>query len=258
MPRELLSFVKTERFLPLLVRALFFNKPQGSLLVAENWGGINQLQTKLPLISLFSYNSHLETGGITDLLCKLIRQLWILDLSPVTTICFDKRMADMYCLFKWNFHVTKYEKFRTKFWKLETILNEQNFLISWCSFSKWQVHHLSLVSDGATSVHVSYLWFPGRGHIWSRAAGLTSIMVSEVTRIVVPFPPPRLWESDSNNGPPKPSQSWATSVHVSYSWFPGRCHILPRAAGLTSIMAWKVTQIMTPFWPPAFIRVWFK
>ena len=27
VPRELLSFVKTERFLPLLVRALFFNKP---------------------------------------------------------------------------------------------------------------------------------------------------------------------------------------------------------------------------------------
>ena len=55
--------------------------------------------------------------------------------------------------------------------------------------------HLNLVSDGATSVHVSYLWFPGRSHIWSRAAGLTSIMVSEVTRIVVPFPPPRVYES---------------------------------------------------------------
>ena len=27
VPRELLRFVKTERFLPLLVRALFFNKP---------------------------------------------------------------------------------------------------------------------------------------------------------------------------------------------------------------------------------------
>ena len=39
--------------------------------------------------------------------------------------------------------------------------------------------HLNLVSDRATSVHVSYLWFPGRC--------LTSIMVSEVTRIVVPF-----------------------------------------------------------------------
>ena len=26
--------------------------------LSKNWGGINQLQTKLPLISLFSYNSH--------------------------------------------------------------------------------------------------------------------------------------------------------------------------------------------------------
>ena len=50
--------------------------------------------------------------------------------------------------------------------------------------------HLNLLSDGATSVHVSYLWLPGRGHIWSRAAGLTSIMVSEVTQIVAPFCPP--------------------------------------------------------------------
>ena len=55
--------------------------------------------------------------------------------------------------------------------------------------------HLNLVSDGATSVHVSYLWLPGRGHIWSRAAGLTSIMISEVTRIVAPFCPPRVYES---------------------------------------------------------------
>ena len=51
--------------------------------------------------------------------------------------------------------------------------------------------HLNLVSDGATIVHVSYLWFPGRCHIWPRAAGLTSTMVSEVTRIVAPF-----WPSD--------------------------------------------------------------
>ena len=28
-----------------------------------------------------------------------------------------------------------------------------------------------------------------------------------------------------------------TSVQVSYLWFPGRCHIRPKAAGLTSIMA---------------------
>ena len=45
---------------------------------------------------------------------------------------------------------------------------------------------LNLVSDGATSVHVSYLWFPGSCHIWPRAAGLTSIMASEVTEIVAP------------------------------------------------------------------------
>ena len=55
--------------------------------------------------------------------------------------------------------------------------------------------HLNLVSDGATSVHVSYLWFPGRCHIWPRAAGLTSIMASEVTRIVVPFCPPAVYSS---------------------------------------------------------------
>ena len=36
VPRELLSFVKTERFLPLLVRALFLNKPSRKSAVAEN------------------------------------------------------------------------------------------------------------------------------------------------------------------------------------------------------------------------------
>ena len=58
--------------------------------------------------------------------------------------------------------------------------------------------HLNLVSDGVTSVHVSYLRFAGRRHIWPRAAGLTSVMASEVTQIVVPFCPPwRLFKSDS-------------------------------------------------------------
>ena len=33
--------------------------------------------------------------------------------------------------------------------------------------------HSNLVSDG---VQVSYLWFPGGCHIWSRAADLTSTM----------------------------------------------------------------------------------
>ena len=56
--------------------------------------------------------------------------------------------------------------------------------------------HLNLVSDGATSVHTSYLWFPGRCHIWPRTAGLTSIMASELTRIVTPFcPPPAVYSS---------------------------------------------------------------
>ena len=75
--------------------------------------------------------------------------------------------------------------------------NRGPILASFCLFesnSGPSLGHLNLVSDGATSVHLSCLWFPGRGHIWSRAAGLTSIMVSEVTRIVVPFPP-RVYES---------------------------------------------------------------
>ena len=70
--------------------------------------------------------------------------------------------------------------------------NSGPILVSFCLFESNNgpsLGHLNLVSDGATSVHVSYLWFLGRGHIWSRAAGLTSVMVSEVTRIVVPFPP---------------------------------------------------------------------
>ena len=75
--------------------------------------------------------------------------------------------------------------------------NSGPILASFCLFESNNgpsLGHLNLVSDGATSVHVSYLWLPGRGHMWSRAVGLTSIMVSEVTRIVVPFPP-RVYES---------------------------------------------------------------
>ena len=108
--------------------------------------------------------------------------------------------------------------------------------------------HLNLVSDGATSsVHVSYLWFLTRCHIWPRAAGLTSIMASAVTRIVAPFwPPGCLFKSDSNNSP-SPGHlnlvlDGATSVH-------GRCHIWPRTAGLTPVMASEVTRIVVPFWP---------
>ena len=33
------------------------------------------------------------------------------------------------------------------------------------------------------------------------AAGMTSIMASDVTRLVAPFPPPHLIKSDSTNGP---------------------------------------------------------
>ena len=51
------------------------------------------------------------------------------------------------------------------------------------------------------SVQVSYLWFSDRCHIWSRAASLTSIMAWELTWIVAPFCPRRLFESDLNNGP---------------------------------------------------------
>ena len=57
---------------------------------------------------------------------------------------------------------------------------------------------IRMLSDEYTSVHVSYLWFPGGCNICSRAAGLTSIMAQKVTRILAPW---RLFESDSNNGP---------------------------------------------------------
>ena len=40
-----------------------------------------------------------------------------------------------------------------------------------------------------------------------------------------------------------------TPVQVSHLWS-GGCHICTRAAGLTSIMAWEVTRIVAPFWPP--------
>ena len=52
-----------------------------------------------------------------------------------------------------------------------------------------------------------------------------------------------LFEFDSNDDSspgqaiPILCQIEYTSVHVSYLWFPGGCHICPRAAGLTSIMA---------------------
>ena len=141
-----------------------------------------------------------------------------------------------------------------------------------------------------TSVQVFYLWFPDGCHIWPKAAGLTSVMSQEVTRIVAHFGPRRLFESDSNDGPSPghsnlvsdgicicsdvlvivswwvPFSWWApilvpgvyssptqmmahpqaipilcrmvyAFVQVSYLLFPSGCHIWPRAAGLTSLMA---------------------
>ena len=51
----------------------------------------------------------------------------------------------------------------------------------------------------------------------------------------------RLFKSDSNNGPSPghldPVSDGVTSVQVSYLLFPDGCHIWPRTADLTSIMA---------------------
>ena len=44
-----------------------------------------------------------------------------------------------------------------------------------------------------------------------------------------------------------------TPVQVFYLWIPGGCHICPRAVGLTSIMALKVTRIVAPFPPGVYL-----
>ena len=77
----------------------------------------------------------------------------------------------------------------------------------------------------------------------------------EVTRIVALYWPPSVYLSSTRiMAPPQAipilCQIEYTSVHVSYPWFLGGCHICPRAAGLTSIMAKEVTRIVAPFWPP--------
>ena len=100
-----------------------------------------------------------------------------------------------------------------------------------------------------TPVQVSYLWIPGGCHICARAAGLTSIMAKEVTRIVALYWPPSIYLSSTRiMAPPQAipilCQIEYTSVNVSYLWFPGGCHICPRAAGLTSIIALEVTRIV--------------
>ena len=106
-----------------------------------------------------------------------------------------------------------------------------------------------------TPVQVSYLWIPGGCHICPRAAGLTSIVTQKVTRIVAPYWPASVYLSSTRiMAPPQAipilCQIEYTSVHVSYLCFPGGCHICPRTAGLTSIMALEVTRIVAPFWPP--------
>ena len=106
-----------------------------------------------------------------------------------------------------------------------------------------------------TPVQVSYIWIPGGCHICPMAVGLTSIMAQEVTRIVAPYWPPSVYLSSTRiMAPPQVipilCQIEYTSVHVSYLWFPGGCHICLRAAGPTSIMAQEVTRIVVPFWPP--------
>ena len=77
-----------------------------------------------------------------------------------------------------------------------------------------------------TPVQVSYLWIPGGCHICPRAAGLTSIMAQQVTRIVAPFCPRRLFESNLNNGPSPGHSNLVSgevyiSVQVSYLWYSG-------------------------------------
>ena len=72
----------------------------------------------------------------------------------------------------------------------------------------------------------------------------------EVTRIVAPYwPPHRLFEFDSNNNSsPSHSNLVSDREYISscliHLWFPGGCHICPRATGLTSIMVQEVTQIV--------------
>ena len=55
---------------------------------------------------------------------------------------------------------------------------------------------------------MSHLWSSGGCNIWPRAAGLTSVMVSGIIRIVAAFGAPSVYRVDSNNAlPPRPFQS---------------------------------------------------
>ena len=110
--------------------------------------------------------------------------------------------------------------------------------------------HLNLVSDVVTSVHVSYLWFPGRCHIWPRAAGLTSIMASEVTLKVAPLWPPGVYLSPTRIMPHAISILCQMELHLLMSPTYGFLAGAISGQGLTSIMASEVTRIVAPFWPP--------
>ena len=72
-----------------------------------------------------------------------------------------------------------------------------------------------------------------------------------VTRIVPTFWPQHLFKLNLNNGPSPGHSNFGQTedihVQVSYLLIPGGCHICPRAAGLTSIMAKEVTRIVAPY-----------
>ena len=112
----------------------------------------------------------------------------------------------------------------------------------------WPQHLLKLNSNNGPSPGHSNLGSDGRYIClclllmvswW--VPSLTSTMAKEVTQIVAPFWPPSVYLCSTRiMAPPQAipilCQMEYTSVHVSDVWFPGGCHISPRAAGLTSIM----------------------
>ena len=102
--------------------------------------------------------------------------------------------------------------------------------------------HFNLVSDEVYICSGLLLMVSWKVPYWPRAASLTSIMAWKLTWIVTPFWPPGIYLSPTwLMAPPQAisilCQMKYTSVQVSYLWFPGRCHIWPKAAGLTWIMA---------------------
>ena len=114
--------------------------------------------------------------------------------------------------------------------------------------------HSSLGSDGrytCSSLPLMVFWVPylnkgympefnnGLGGDSNSGPVLAPVVYLSPTRIMAP---PR--------ATPVLCEMQNTSVQVSYLWFPGGCHICPRAAGLTSIMAQELTRIVAPFWPP--------